>query len=166
MSLFSTPTQDLHHRATQAKRFDTQKWAVYSFMLLASLASVVPFLWMLITSLKTQAESIQIPLQMLPSHPNFSAYGRILHEIPFTGFYLNSILSTFFTVTLQMAIATMAAYSFARLHFRGRNVVFVLCISILMVPGQAFLIPQFLVVQKLGLINTLTGIILPGVFSI
>jgi len=153
-------------RSVPRKKINVQKWAVYLFMVLASLASVVPFIWMLITSLKTQAESIQIPLQMLPSHPGFAAYGRILHEIPFTGFYLNSILSTFFTVTLQMIIATMAAYSFARLHFRGRNVVFVLCISILMVPGQAFLIPQFLVVQKLGLLNTLTGLILPGIFSI
>ncbi len=148
------------------KKIDSQKALVYLFMLLASVASVTPFIWMLITSLKTQAESIQIPLQLLPAHPGFAAYGRILHEIPFTTFYLNSIFATFFTVTLQMVIATMAAYSFARLHFRGRNIVFMLCISILMVPGQAFLIPQFLAVQKLGLLNTLSGLILPGIFSI
>lgn len=148
------------------KKIDSQKALVYLFMLLAGVASVTPFVWMLITSLKTQAESIQIPLQLLPAHPGFAAYGRILHEIPFTTFYLNSIFATFFTVTLQMVIATMAAYSFARLHFRGRNIVFMLCISILMVPGQAFLIPQFLAVQRLGLLNTLSGLILPGIFSI
>ncbi|RJT33298.1 carbohydrate ABC transporter permease [Rahnella woolbedingensis] len=161
-------TTDLRENAQvrPRKKIDSQKALVYLFMLLASVASVTPFIWMLITSLKTQAESIQIPLQLLPAHPGFAAYGRILHEIPFTTFYLNSILATFFTVTLQMVIATMAAYSFARLHFRGRNIVFMLCISILMVPGQAFLIPQFLAVQRLGLLNTLSGLILPGIFSI
>ncbi|NIY46791.1 carbohydrate ABC transporter permease [Cedecea colo] len=167
MTIYSPATTNRPAPGVMPRRkADMQKGLVYLFMLLASLASITPFIWMLITSLKTQAESIQIPLQLLPAHPAFTAYGRILHEIPFTTFYLNSILATFFTVTLQMVIATMAAYSFARLHFRGRNVVFVLCISILMVPGQAFLIPQFLAVQKLGLLNTLTGLILPGVFSI
>ncbi|MEL5235553.1 carbohydrate ABC transporter permease [Serratia bockelmannii] len=144
----------------------SKKTLVYLFMGLAALASVVPFIWMLVTSLKTQAESIQIPLTLLPAHPSLQAYGRVMHEIPFAGFYLNSLLATFFTVTLQMAIATLAAYGFSRLHFRGRDAVFLVCVSILMVPGQAFLIPQFLVVQKLGLVNSITGLVLPGIFSV
>ena len=144
----------------------SKKTLVYLFMGLAALASVVPFIWMLVTSLKTQAESIQIPLTLLPAHPSLQAYGRVMHEIPFVGFYLNSLLATFFTVTLQMAIATLAAYGFSRLHFRGRDAVFLVCVSILMVPGQAFLIPQFLVVQKLGLVNSITGLVLPGIFSV
>ncbi|BEN35302.1 TPA: carbohydrate ABC transporter permease [Serratia marcescens] len=144
----------------------SKKTLVYLFMGLAALASVVPFIWMLVTSLKTQAESIQIPLTLLPAHLSLQAYGRVMHEIPFAGFYLNSLLATFFTVTLQMAIATLAAYGFSRLHFRGRDAVFLVCVSILMVPGQAFLIPQFLVVQKLGLVNSITGLVLPGIFSV
>jgi multiple sugar transport system permease protein len=144
----------------------SKKTLVYLFMALAALASVVPFIWMLVTSLKTQAESIQIPLTLLPTYPSLQAYSKIMHEIPFTDFYVNSLLATFFTVTLQMVIATMAAYGFSRLHFRGRDAVFLVCISILMVPGQAFLIPQFLVVQKLGLVNSITGLVLPGIFSI
>ncbi|WP_420283396.1 carbohydrate ABC transporter permease [Serratia liquefaciens] len=144
----------------------SKRTLVYLFMVLAALASVVPFIWMLVTSLKTQAESIQTPLTLLPAHPSLQAYGKIMREIPFADFYLNSLLATFFTVTLQMVIATMAAYGFSRLHFRGRDAVFLVCISILMVPGQAFLIPQFLVVQKLGLVNSITGLVLPGIFSI
>ncbi len=116
----------------------SKRTLVYLFMVLAALASVVPFIWMLVTSLKTQAESIQIPLTLLPAHPSLQAYGKIMREIPFADFYLNSLLATFFTVTLQMVIATMAAYGFSRLHFRGRDAVFLVCISILMVPGQAF----------------------------
>lgn len=70
----------------------SKKTLVYLFMGLAALASVVPFIWMLVTSLKTQAESIQIPLTLLPAHPSLQAYGRVMHEIPFAGFYLNSLL--------------------------------------------------------------------------
>lgn len=143
-----------------------RRLTVYALMTLASLISLVPFIWMLLTSLKTQPESIQIPLAILPQHPSLQAYHRILTEIPFTTFYINSFLYTFFTVTLQMLIAAMAAYGFSRLTFRGRDTVFMLCVSILMVPAQAFLIPQFLIVQKLGLVNTLSGLILPGIFSI
>ena len=80
-------------------------------MTLAALASVVPFIWMLVTSLKTQAESIQIPLTLLPENPSLQAYGKIMREIPFADFYINSLLATFSTVTLQMVIATMAAES-------------------------------------------------------
>lgn len=64
----------------------SKKTLVYLFMGLAALASVVPFIWMLVTSLKTQAESIQIPLTLLPAHPSLQAYGRVMHEIPFAGF--------------------------------------------------------------------------------
>ncbi|KAA8998086.1 carbohydrate ABC transporter permease [Affinibrenneria salicis] len=144
----------------------SKKTLVWLFMTLAALASVMPFIWMLITSLKTQAESIQIPPTLLPQQASLLAYGRIMREIPFVDFYINSLLATFFTVTLQMVIATMAAYGFSRLHFRGRDLLFMLCVSILMVPSQAFLIPQFLVIQKMGLVNTITGLVLPGIFSI
>ena len=64
----------------------SKKTLVYLFMGLATLASVVPFIWMLVTSLKTRAESIQIPLTLLPAHPSLQAYGRVMHEIPFAGF--------------------------------------------------------------------------------
>jgi multiple sugar transport system permease protein len=73
----------------------SKRTLVYLFMVLAALASVVPFIWMLVTSLKTQAESIQIPLTLLPAHPSLQAYGKIMREIPFADFYLNSLLATF-----------------------------------------------------------------------
>ncbi|VTR53786.1 glycerol-3-phosphate transporter membrane protein [Serratia fonticola] len=140
---------------------------VYLFMTLAALASVVPFIWMLVTSLKTQAESIQIPLTLLPENPSLQAYGKIMREIPFADFLY------------QLAAGHLLHRDAAngdRHHgrvwllppctFVAVTRCFLVCISILMVPGQAFLIPQFLVVQKMGLVNSITGLVLPGIFSI
>lgn len=139
---------------------------VHVFMGLTGFLCLVPFIWMIITALKTKAESIQTPPTLWPARMVFENFPRIIEEIPFTTFYINSILSTFLIITLQTLISCMAAYSFARLVFKGRDFIFILCVSILMVPGQAFLIPQFLIIQKLGLLNSITGLILPGIFSI
>ena len=71
-----------------------EKWLIYGLMILATLVTVVPFIWMIITSFKTQAESIAFPPILLPANPGFQAYGKILHEMPFGSFYFNSIVST------------------------------------------------------------------------
>ena len=86
-----------------------EKWLIYGLMILATLVTVVPFIWMLITSFKTQAESIAFPPILLPANPGFQAYGKILHEMPFGSFYFNSIVSTLVIVILQTLIAAMAA---------------------------------------------------------
>lgn len=70
-----------------------EKWLIYGLMILATLVTVVPFLWMIITSFKTQAESIAFPPILLPANPGFQAYDKILHEMPFGSFYFNSIVS-------------------------------------------------------------------------
>ncbi len=86
-----------------------EKWLIYGLMILATLVTVVPFIWMIITSFKTQAESIAFPPILLPANPGFQAYGKILHEMPFGSFYFNSIVSTLVIVILQTLIAAMAA---------------------------------------------------------
>lgn len=138
----------------------------YLFLLLSSVITVTPFIWMLLTSSKTQSETLRMPPQILPDVWQLSAYGRVLDKLPLLTFYINSILVTLLTVLIQTLIAAMAAYGFSRLKFKGRDFIFMLCIATLMVPGQIFLIPQFLIIQKLGLLNTLSGVILPGLFSI
>ncbi|UJF18496.1 carbohydrate ABC transporter permease [Vibrio sp. SS-MA-C1-2] len=148
------------------QRFSLEKVMVYGFMILATIATVTPFIWMILTSVKTQSEALAIPPKVLPDEWQLSAYAKIIEELPFIQFYVNSILVTLAMVFLQTLIAAMAAYGFARLKFPGRDVIFMVCISILMVPGQIFLIPQFLIIQEMGLLNTLTGLVLPGLFSI
>lgn len=148
------------------RRLSIEKGLVYFFMLIATIATVLPFVWMILTSVKTQSEALTIPPKVLPDAWQLSAYEKIIQELPFVQFYVNSILVTFAIVLLQTLIAAMAAYGFARLKFPGRDAIFLICVSILMVPGQIFLIPQFLIIQEMGLLNTLTGLVLPGLFSI
>ncbi|MBW3698210.1 carbohydrate ABC transporter permease [Vibrio sp. T187] len=146
--------------------FSFEKALVYFFMVLATIATITPFIWMILTSVKTQSEALSVPPKVMPDEWQLSAYAKIIEELPFIQFYVNSILVTFAMVLLQTLIAAMAAYGFARLKFPGRDAIFMICVSILMVPGQIFLIPQFLIIQEMGLLNTLTGLVLPGLFSI
>lgn len=141
------------------------KIIVHAVLILGIGITIFPFLWMILTSFKTVPESVAIPPQLLPGSFQWSAYSEIFDKLPFTTVYVNTIISAIFTVLFQVAICTMAAYAFARMEFPGKNIIFVIILSILMVPGQIFLLPQFLIVQKLNLVNTIPALFLPHLFS-
>lgn len=128
--------------------------------------TVFPFIWMLFTSFKTSGESMQIPPTMWPENFTFESYLKIVETLPIFQIYLNTIISTVVTVFGQIAICTMAAYAFGRINFFGRNFLFLVLLSVLMVPPQIFLIPKYLIIQKLGLLNTLVALFLPNLFSV
>lgn len=139
---------------------------IVHLILIAGIAIVVfPFLWMVLTSFKSVGESMQIPPTVIPKEFLTRAYTEILSALPFATVYLNTITSTVVTVIGQVAFCAMAAYAFARIDFPFKNVIFVIILSVLMVPGQIFLIPQYLIVQKLGLIDTIPALFLPNLFS-
>lgn len=108
---------------------------------------------------------MQIPPTILPEALNFEAYKYVINELPFMNIYGNTIIVTIVTVVVQVAFCTMAAYGFARIEFPFKNAIFMILLAVLMVPGQIFLIPQYLIIQKLGLINTIPGLFLPNLFS-
>lgn len=147
------------------KSRNTNRIFVHLLLILGSVMMVFPFIWMIITSLKTKTEAIRIPPNFLPDVPQWENYKRIFEIFPFGNFYFNTIVSTLMIVVVQTLLCALAAYAFARLHFPFRNALFILLLSILMVPGQIFLIPQYLLIQKLGLINTIPALFLPGLFS-
>lgn len=135
-------------------------------ILVAGIAiTVFPFLWMVFTSFKTLPESMKIPPTVLPHALNLQSYKYVFEVLPFARVYLNTIIVTLLTVVFQVLFCTMAAYGFARIKFPFKNAIFIILLSILMVPGQIFLLPQYLIIQKLGLINTLPGLFLPNLFS-
>ncbi|MBO1304743.1 carbohydrate ABC transporter permease [Enterococcus sp. 669A] len=143
----------------------TNKILVHLLLILGSVMMVFPFIWMILTSLKTRSEAIKVPPTILPEVPQWENYRRIFEIFPFGNFYFNTFVSTLMIVVVQTLLCALAAYAFARLEFPFRNFLFVLLLSILMVPGQIFLIPQYLVIQKLGLLNTIPALFLPGLFS-
>lgn len=134
--------------------------------LLAGVIFVVfPFAWMVLTSFKTPGEAMLIPPTIFPEKFVTDAYSEILTALPFAKIYMNTFLSAVITTVTQVVFCSMAAYAFGRIEFPFKNGIFVLILSVLMVPGQIFLIPQYLIIQKLGLLDSLPAIILPNLFS-
>jgi multiple sugar transport system permease protein len=136
------------------------------FLLLAgAVAMLMPFYWMLATSVKTYQDSVQIPPVWVPAHFDFSWYGKIFAELPFGRYYLNTVIMTIGRTVPQVLFCAMAAYSFARLRFRGRNAIFISILAVLMVPSQVVLIPKYYEIVLFNWVDTYKALIVPGLFS-
>ena len=138
---------------------------LYIVLILIAVIMVVPFLWMLSTSLKTQYDAVEIPPVWIPDPPRWENYVKLFTEQPMFQFMLNTIKIVFFVVLGQLFFSSLAAYSFARISFKGRNVVFFFYIATLMVPGQVTMIPTYLMFAKAGLTDNHLALILPAFFS-
>jgi multiple sugar transport system permease protein len=138
---------------------------LHILLILASLVTIGPFLWMILTSFKTFEESILIPPTILPAHWNMDNYRVVLGKFPFGAFYLNTFVMVGMAILGQLVVCSMAAYAFARLNFPGRDWLFTLCLSLLMVPGQIFLVPHYDIMVRLKLSNSVTALWLPKIFS-
>lgn len=137
----------------------------YGILILVALSMVVPFMWMVTTSLKTPGTEFSYPPQILPQEFNFSQYQRLFENLPFSRYFINTTLVTAVTVAGQLLVCSMAAYGFARLNFMGRDTIFVLYLTTMMIPFQITLIPMFLIISQLGWVNTYQGLIIPGISS-
>lgn len=138
---------------------------IHAVLILGAIIMILPFVWMILTSLKSVSESTQIPPQILPTSPEWNNYSTVLSLLPFAKFYLNTILMVLGRVIGSVLFSAMAAYACARLNFPGKNVFFGLVLFQMMIPVQIFIIPQFLLVQNLGLLNTVTALVVPGIVS-
>lgn len=142
-----------------------RKFLIHALLIGGSVIMVGPFLWMILTSLKTLAEASQIPPKILPSIFQWSNYKEVFSAFPFAGYYWNTFITTVIKTAGQLLLCSMAAYAFARIKFPGRDFFFILYLSVLMIPPQAFLIPQYQIIANLGLLNTLSALVIPGLFS-
>ena len=147
------------------KKINKGNLIVHLVLIIGSVIMILPFAWMILTSFKTLAESTQMPPKIFPDTLQFGNYTEVMRLLPFDKFYINTILMLLFRVIGSVLFSAMAAYAFARLNFPGKNFFFSLVLLQMMVPGQLFIIPQFLLVQKLGLLNTVTALVIPGIVS-
>ena len=143
-----------------------RKWPVYLLLVLCAVVTVGPFLWMILTSFKSYEESIQIPPTIFPEVFTMGSYQEVVDKFPFLNFYVNTFLVLLFTIGIELLICSMAAYAFARLHFPGRDVIFIVLLALLMVPGQIFLVPNYDIMVKLHLADTVTALWLPIYYRI
>lgn len=151
----------------QAKYRRRAAHAIIYLLLIAGLAVVlVPFLWMLSTSLKNMTEAMTNKVNFIPKNVVWRNYIDVWNVIPIGKFFLNSFVVSLTVTILQIFVCSMAAYAFSRLNWPGRDQVFVLYLAAMMIPGQVILIPDFLIIRFLGAINQLWGVILPQIFSV
>lgn len=141
-------------------------WLVYTLLITGAVIMVFPFIWEILTSFKTLSAAASVPPTVLPLPPTTRAYDKVLNTIPFWHLLGNSVLLTVIRTIGQVALCTMAGYGFARFTFPGKNILFIGFLAILMVPGQLFILPQYEIIQQLGMLNTILGIALPGLFSV
>lgn len=149
------------HTTVRARR----RWGTHLVLLIGGLLMVFPFVWQLNMSLSTQAEVTSVPPTWFPTEPQWGNYPAVFEQVPFWNQFLNTAAVTIARVLGQLLLCALAGYAFARMTFRGKNVLFALVLSILMVPYQIYLIPQYDIVQQLGWLNTVAGIAAPGIFS-
>ncbi|HLQ81202.1 MAG TPA: carbohydrate ABC transporter permease [Brachybacterium sp.] len=126
---------------------------------------VFPFLWQVIMSLSSTAEVTSVPPTFWPSELRFDNYVEVFRQVPFLDQFWVSVRVTVATVVGQIVLCSMAGYAFARMRFAGSAAIFAVMLSILMIPNQAYLIPQYQIVQSLGWLDTVPGIVVPTIFS-
>lgn len=128
---------------------------------------IVPFLWMISTSFKSPAEVFVYPIRWIPADWNFSHHLRVwTGDNSFVQYYVNSLKISIISTVGATFLSAFAAYGFARIQFKGRNVLFIIYLSMMMVPPQVLFVPKFLMFDWAGIYNTHLALILPGMFTI
>ncbi|HEU4704727.1 MAG TPA: carbohydrate ABC transporter permease, partial [Sphingomicrobium sp.] len=136
--------------------------------LLAILAcfSLFPLLWMLSVSLMAPGEASQFPPPLLPEAPGLSAYRALFATTGIAAYFLNSLIVATLGTLLSLAFNATAGYAFAKLRFRGRDRIFQLLLAALVIPAQVTMLPLFLMLKEIGLINSFAGVLVPVTASI
>lgn len=135
--------------------------SLYLFLAIFAVIIVFPYLWMFFTSFKPSTEVFTTNMQLLPRHWQIDNYVQVLHQSSFIHSILNSVIVTTLGVLLEVTIAFMGAYAFAKLEFFGRDVLFLVVLGTLMIPPQVLMLPSYLLVSDLGWLNSYQGLIIP-----
>lgn len=138
---------------------------IYAFLIIGSLIMVFPFIWMILTAVKTNAEVLQVPPTILPEKWDFASFTKVLDLLPFGRLYLNTGMMILLRVICAVLFSSMAGFAFAKLNFKGKNIWFTLVIVQQMIPGQIFIIPQYEMVAGMGMTDTVFSLLFPGLVS-
>lgn len=148
------------------KEINYSNFLIHMVLLIGVVIMLIPFVWMVLTSFKTNNEAISVtPFVLFPSKWKWDAFIEVWNAFDFPRLYMNTIMLIAGRVAFAVVTAAMAGYAFARLNFRGKNICFSLVLFQMMIPSQIFLIPQFVMVSRLGILNTLFALIFPGMVT-
>ncbi|MGH3488879.1 MAG: carbohydrate ABC transporter permease [Actinopolymorphaceae bacterium] len=147
-------------------RRSTGRWVLNLGLLVLGLLMFAPFYWMLLNAVLPTRFAFALPPVWVPKAVTFDHFGKVFELIPFGMFVLNSLKVTFIVTTGVLIVSTMAAYAFARLRFPGRDLLFLILLASLMVPGQVTVVPTFIVLRTLGLVDTHEAVYLPQLINV
>ncbi|WP_025729278.1 carbohydrate ABC transporter permease [Atopobacter phocae] len=138
----------------------------YVLLTLGALTMLLPFFWMVSTSIKSAGEALQMPPIWIPEIIRISNYQEALEAAPFGRYFLNSLFVTSLTTSGEIVTSILAAFAFSRLKFYGKNVLFTLILATMMVPGELLLISNYVTLSRFGWINTYLALIVPWLASV
>ena len=140
---------------------------VYLMLTVWALIVLFPFYWMVLSSFKSySAYSSEFTPKFIAENPTLQNYKDAFTEVPLGGYFINTVIFTLITTFLMLAVTIFAAYAFARIDFKGKNLVFSLFLALMMIPNELVIITNFVTITDLGLRNTFSGLILPSVASV
>ena len=148
---------------THKRRLGTAGYYVVSIVL--AVIALIPFLWMISTSLKSRGALMSIPIEWIPAEPTLDGYAKVFSRFPFLRTIGNSLLISVAYTLITLISASMAAFAFAKLRFRGSGAILSVYIATMMIPTQVTMIPLFVVMNRLGLIDSYASVILPSMFK-
>lgn len=153
------------NRTTQIGGKSAATVITYACLIIGSVIMIFPFVWMILTALKSMSESVRIPPTFFPEVPYFENFQYALTSLPFGKLYINTALMVLGRVVCAIVFSSMAGYAFAKLHFKGKNVLFALVLIQMMMPSQIFVIPQYEMLSKVGMTESIFALIFPGLVS-
>ncbi|GAA3656520.1 carbohydrate ABC transporter permease [Microbacterium marinilacus] len=148
-------------RPARRRRTERPRWWLYVVLALGLIAMVMPFVWMILGSFKTDAEIRQHPTGFWPLEPTLDNYAQLFGRLDFATFFLNSTVVAVCVTLGNIVFSSMVGYALAKLEFRGKRLLFALVLATLMVPGVVTFVPLFVLTANLGLVNSYPGLILP-----
>jgi len=138
----------------------------YTVLIIFAVGMIVPFVWMALSTFKPQNELMVFPPKFLPENPTLDNYKQVLTTIPFGKFYLNSIFVTTVSVLLVLFTSSLAGFAFAKYEFKGKNIIFKTLLSAMMIPFPVTIIPLYIMIYSLGLVDSYFALIVTGSVSI
>jgi len=138
----------------------------YTLLIAFSIIMIMPFVWMILSTFKDQSELMRFPPKFLPDKFTLNNYVEVFSSVPFLRYYLNSILISTVAVTLTLLTSSLAGFAFAKYKFRGRNTIFKTLLGAMMIPFPVTIIPLYIMIYNLGLVDTYLALIVTGSVSI
>lgn len=143
-----------------------KKFMIYAVLIIFAAITLFPFVWMILTSLKTLPETMQMPPSVFPETAQFSNYPAALAKAPFATYFMNSLIVAILSTVFLLVVTIISAFGFAKFDFKGKELIFTILLATLMIPGEMLIMTNFNTVAKLGLYDTRVALFIPYLASI